>query len=123
MSNAVTLSLTIDGTTVVRAAAIRDGYLTGPVGAQSYLALALEIVAGRLLAPYVGVSLDTYTGIILIHALINLPLGVLLLKSFFDDIPREIDESALIDGADQSGTRWSAMTCPPVRRLLMKPSS
>ena len=46
--------------------------------------------------------LDTYLGVILIHALINLPLGVLLMKSFFDDIPREIDESALIDGA----SRW-----------------
>ena len=46
--------------------------------------------------------MDTYLGIILIHALMNLPLGVLLMKSFFDDIPREIDESALIDGA----SRW-----------------
>ncbi|MFK8079928.1 MAG: carbohydrate ABC transporter permease [Granulosicoccus sp.] len=46
--------------------------------------------------------LDTYTGIILIHALMNLPLAVLLLKSFFDDIPSEIDEAALIDGA----SRW-----------------
>ena len=32
----------------------------------------------------------------------NLPLAVLLMKSFFDDIPREIDECALIDGA----SRW-----------------
>lgn len=46
--------------------------------------------------------LDTYTGIILVHALMNLPLAVLLLKSFFDDIPLEIDEAALIDGA----SRW-----------------
>ena len=46
--------------------------------------------------------LDTYLGVILIHALMNLPLAVLLLKSFFDDIPREIDESAVIDGAP----RW-----------------
>ena len=46
--------------------------------------------------------LDSYLGVILIHALMNLPLAVLLLKSFFDDIPREIDESALIDGA----SRW-----------------
>jgi len=43
--------------------------------------------------------LDTYTGLILVHALMNLPLAVLLLKSFFDDIPKEIDESAVIDGA------------------------
>lgn len=46
--------------------------------------------------------LDTYSGIILVHTLMNLPLAVLLLKSFFDDIPLEIDEAALIDGA----SRW-----------------
>ncbi len=46
--------------------------------------------------------LDTYSGVILVHALMNLPLAVLLLKSFFDDIPQEIDESAIIDGA----SRW-----------------
>ncbi len=45
--------------------------------------------------------MDSYLGIILMHTLINLPLGVLLLKSFFDDIPKEIDESALIDGASR----------------------
>jgi len=47
--------------------------------------------------------LDTYTGLVLVHGLMNLPLAVLLLKSFFDDIPSEIDESALIDGA----SRWT----------------
>ncbi|KQR69970.1 sugar ABC transporter permease [Rhizobium sp. Leaf384] len=47
--------------------------------------------------------LDTYIGVILIHGLMNLPLAVLLLKSFFDDIPAEIDESALLDGA----SRWT----------------
>ncbi|MBB4951981.1 multiple sugar transport system permease protein [Agrobacterium vitis] len=47
--------------------------------------------------------LDTYVGIILVHGLMNLPLAVLLLKSFFDDIPAEIDESALLDGA----SRWT----------------
>lgn len=45
--------------------------------------------------------LDTYTGIILVHALMNMPLAVLLLKSFFDDIPTEIDEAALITGASR----------------------
>ena len=34
------------------------------VAATSGLILVLEIVAGRLMAPYVGVSLDTFTGII-----------------------------------------------------------
>ncbi|WP_287370246.1 carbohydrate ABC transporter permease, partial [Mesorhizobium sp.] len=43
--------------------------------------------------------IDTYTGMVLIHALMNLPLAALLMKSFFDDIPSEIDESAIVDGA------------------------
>lgn len=47
--------------------------------------------------------LDSHLGVILIHAVMNLPLAVLLLKSFFDDIPRDLDESALIDGA----SRWT----------------
>jgi multiple sugar transport system permease protein len=45
--------------------------------------------------------LDTFTGMVLIHALMNLPLAVLLMKSFFDDIPAEIDESAIVDGASR----------------------
>ena len=54
--------------------------------------------------------MDTYAGVILVHALMNLPLAVLLLKSFFDDIPVEIDECATIDGA----SRWLIF-----RRLIL----
>jgi multiple sugar transport system permease protein len=43
--------------------------------------------------------LDSRLGLVLAHTLINLPLAVLLLKSFFDDVPREVDEAAMIDGA------------------------
>ncbi len=43
-----------------------------------------------------------YVGLIFIHALINLPIAVLLMKSFFDDVPKDVDEAAMIDGA----TRW-----------------
>lgn len=43
-----------------------------------------------------------YLGLILVYALMNLPISVLLLKSFFDDLPKEIDEAAMIDGC----TRW-----------------
>jgi len=45
--------------------------------------------------------MDTHIGIILVHGLMNLPLAVLLMKSFFDDVPVAIDESALIDGASR----------------------
>ena len=50
--------------------------------------------------------MDTHLGIIIIHALMNLPLAVLLMKSFFDDIPKDIDEAALLDGASRFYVFW-----------------
>jgi multiple sugar transport system permease protein len=47
-----------------------------------------------------------YVGLIIIHALINLPIAVLLMKSFFDDVPKDVDAAAMIDGA----TRWQTFT-------------
>jgi multiple sugar transport system permease protein len=54
--------------------------------------------------PLVGVYhatglLDTHFGLMLAHAAMNLPFAILLLKSFFDDVPREVGEAASIDGA------------------------
>ena len=42
---------------------------------------------------------DTRPGVLLAHAAVNLPMAMLLMKSFFDDIPREVGEAAVIDGA------------------------
>ncbi len=47
---------------------------------------------------------DTHIGLILVHSLINLPIAVLLLKSFLDDVPIDVDQAAMIDGA----TRWQS---------------
>jgi len=41
---------------------------------------------------------DTYLGMILAYALFTLPLAIWFLKGFFDAIPTDIDEAALIDG-------------------------
>jgi multiple sugar transport system permease protein len=43
--------------------------------------------------------LNTYQGLILPYQALILPLNVWLLKSFFDTIPRELEEAAWIDGA------------------------
>lgn len=40
--------------------------------------------------------IDSYSGLIL--PMIASPLGVIILKSFFDNVPKEIIESAIIDG-------------------------
>ena len=55
-----------------------------------------------LLMAYHSVGmLDSKIGVALAHAALNLPFAILLLKSFFDDIPREVREAAKIDGATE----------------------
>ncbi|WP_121062180.1 carbohydrate ABC transporter permease [Chachezhania antarctica] len=41
---------------------------------------------------------DTHLGMILLYTAVNLSLSVWLLKGFIDEIPREYEEAALIDG-------------------------
>jgi len=41
---------------------------------------------------------DTYTGLIAIYVAITLPFSTWMLKSLVDDLPREIEEAAMIDG-------------------------
>ncbi len=53
----------------------------------------------------VGLS-DTHAGMILLYTAVNLSLSVWLLKGFIDEIPREYEEAALIDGY----TRFQAFT-------------
>ena len=48
--------------------------------------------------------LDTFPGIIAVYVSINIPFSVWILKSFYDSIPRELDEAALIDGCSTFGT-------------------
>jgi multiple sugar transport system permease protein len=84
----------------------RDGFLNWVLG-QRFLPPIAVIVP--LVGMYKAAGMrDTdnlflgYIGLIIIHSLMNLPIAVLLLKSFFDDVPKDVDEAAMIDGA----TRW-----------------
>ena len=49
---------------------------------------------------------DTLAGLIVLDIAQNLPFAVFLLKGFLEDIPREIEEAAVIDGASP----WSIYT-------------
>ena len=50
-----------------------------------------------LMIRYVGL-LDGYFGLILPYIAFSLPLVVWIMIGFFDEIPREIDEAAMVDG-------------------------
>ena len=42
--------------------------------------------------------MDTYTGLIAIYIAVTLPFSTWMLKSFVDDLPREVEEAAMLDG-------------------------
>ena len=49
---------------------------------------------------------DSYPGLILPYVAFSLPLVVWILIGFFDEIPQEIDEAAMIDGATRIQALW-----------------
>ena len=55
----------------------------------------------RLFAP-LGLT-NSLTGLIIIYTAYNVPFAAFLMQSFFDAIPRELEEAAMIDGATRFG--------------------
>jgi len=55
----------------------------------------------RLLAP-LGLT-NSLTGLVIVYTAFNAPFATLLMQSFFDAIPRELEEAAMIDGATRFG--------------------
>ena len=47
--------------------------------------------------------IDTWYGLMLVYAVVTFPFVVWLMKSFFDDVPRELDEAAIVDGSSNWG--------------------
>lgn len=43
---------------------------------------------------------NTYIGLILLYTMFNLPFAVWMMKSFFDEIPRDIELAAMVDGSN-----------------------
>ncbi|HYG61953.1 MAG TPA: sugar ABC transporter permease [Thermoanaerobaculia bacterium] len=45
---------------------------------------------------------SSFTGLVLVYSTIAIPFCVWMMKGYFDTIPKELEESALIDGASQA---------------------
>jgi len=62
-----------------------------------------------------GVGLqDSYPGLILPYVAFSLPLIIWILIGFFDEVPRELDDAAMVDGCTRLGVLWRVML--PVMR-------
>ena len=61
--------------------------------------------------------MDSYKGLVLVYMTFSLPFAIWLLVSYFEDIPREMEEAALLDRA----SRWQAfwhVVLPQVRGAI-----
>ena len=88
------------------------GYVLSRFRSSGIDATALFMVAIRLVPPIVitlplfpivgmlGLS-DTHILLILLYTTFFVSLGAMILKTFIDTIPKELDESAIIDGAGE----------------------
>lgn len=88
-------------------------------------ATPLIILSGRMFppaaiaVPFVIIfsnigMIDSYAGLIAIYVAVTLPFSTWMLKSFVDDIPREIEEAAMIDGSSRLMAHFT-VTIPLIR--------
>jgi multiple sugar transport system permease protein len=69
------------------------------------LAVAIPIF---LMIKAIGLR-DTYLGLVLPYTAFSLPLVIWIMIGFFDEVPREIDEAAQMDGCSHFGVLWHVM--------------
>lgn len=92
------------------AAGLPAAYGISRIAGRSSLALTRSALFMRAIPPVAlavplvvflsGIGLhNTRTGLVLVHGLANLPIAVLVLKSFIDEMPRDAEEAARLDGA------------------------
>jgi ABC-type glycerol-3-phosphate transport system permease component len=59
-------------------------------------------------------ALDTYSGLVVIYLTFSLPFAIWLMVSYFEDVPREMEEAALLDRAGRVRALWYVVL-PQVR--------
>ena len=70
---------------------------------QRFLPPALFVVPFLMIYAALGL-VDTHIGLILAYTMFNIPFAVWIMRDFFNSLPADLEESALVDGA----TRWQA---------------
>jgi len=65
-----------------------------------------------------AIGLNTHAGLILVYLGGSMGLNIWLMKGFLDTIPREIDESGMVDGASHFQIFWNLLL-PLLRPILV----
>lgn len=61
--------------------------------------------------------IDTWWGLALIYGIVTMPFAFWLMKTFFDDMPTEIEDAALVEGCSRMRVFWK-ITLPMMRPAL-----
>jgi multiple sugar transport system permease protein len=80
----------------------RDTIATGLLLAQMVSPIVLLVPLYGLIAQMH--LLDTHKGLVLVYAAVQLPFTIVVLRNFFDALPRSLFEAALLDGASRATT-------------------
>src|SRR5215212_489899 len=79
------------------------------------VALFIQLVPPIALVPALYLVLNSFylynsvTGLVLVNTVFNLPFAIFLLKVYFDSIPDDLKEAALVDGCKEGGVFWRVM--------------
>jgi arabinogalactan oligomer/maltooligosaccharide transport system permease protein len=76
---------------------------------QLLLVVALYLIVLNVGGVFPVIGLNTYTGLIVVYMGGALGVNAWLLKGFFDTIPKELDESARVDGATPGQIFWGVV--------------
>jgi inositol-phosphate transport system permease protein len=94
----------------------RRTFLGGVLLLHSFPSVTL-LIATFIVLRWLGLY-DRLLGVILVQAAFELPLGVWIMKGFFDTVPWELEMAALVDGAGRI-TTWWRIVMPLVRPGLL----
>jgi ABC-type maltose transport system permease subunit len=81
------------------------------------IAIYLLLLQLGKIFPTLGIGLDSFGGLILVYCGGALGFNTWLMKGYFDTIPRELDESAQVDGATPFQT-FTWIILPLIRPIL-----
>jgi multiple sugar transport system permease protein len=105
--------------------AVPAGYALGRLRYPAKRASGFYVLATQMLPP-VGLiipyylvlqkvgGLDTYAGLVAIYLTFSLPFAIWLMVSYFEDVPLEMEEAALLDRAGRLRALWHVIL-PQVR--------
>ncbi|HEX5079665.1 MAG TPA: carbohydrate ABC transporter permease [Geminicoccaceae bacterium] len=119
------LAVSVLATTITLALAVPAAYGFARLRFWGRRALGFYTLATQML-PRIGLVIpyflflnrigwiDTYRGLVLVYLTFSLPFAIWLMVSYFEDIPREMEEAAFLDRAGRFRTFWYVIL-PQVR--------